>query len=84
MLKVTLSFDAFADTANFSSPHPPRLKRTPSTTYTPVGSVLVMPPAAGEVVDDEDVVPAGRESHRRGPPQVAIAAEDQDSHGGAA
>jgi hypothetical protein len=48
-----------------------------------VGSVLVMPPAAGEVVDDEDVVPTGRESHRRGPPQVAIAAEDQDSHGGA-
>jgi hypothetical protein len=49
-----------------------------------VGSVLVMPAAASEVVDEEDVVPAGRESHRRGPPEVAIAAEDQDSHGGAA
>ena len=46
--------------------------------------VLVMPAAAGEVVDDEDLVAAGREAHRRGPAEVAVAAEDQDPHGGAA
>ena len=45
-----------------------------------VGRVLDVPAAAGEVVDDGDLVPAGRESHRGRPPQVPVATQDQDAH----
>ena len=37
--------------------------------------------AAQVVVDDVDLVAAVREPHRGGPPEVAVAAEDQDAHG---
>ena len=45
-----------------------------------VGAVLLVPAAAGEVVDDGDLVAAGREAHRRRPAEIAVAPEDEDAH----
>src|SRR3954452_22229599 len=46
------------------------------------GAVFGVPTAAGEVVDDGDFVPAGREAKRRRPAEVAVAPKDEDSHEG--
>ena len=54
-------------------------------------SMLVMPAAAGEVVDEEDVVPARRETHRGRPPRypspprirIRMAGQPSGSPGGA-
>ncbi len=36
--------------------------------------------SAREVVDDGDLVPAGREAHRRRPAEIAVAPENEDAH----
>ena len=46
-----------------------------------IGSVPLVPVSAGEVVDDRDLVPTGREPHRGRPAEIAVAPEDQDAHG---
>jgi hypothetical protein len=45
-----------------------------------VRSRLFDPSAAGEIVDDCDVVPSAGKAHGRGPAEVAVAAENQYSH----
>ena len=45
-----------------------------------VGRLLVVPAAAREVVDDEDLVAARGEPHRGRPAEVAVTAEDEDPH----
>ena len=45
-----------------------------------VGAVLPVPAAAGEVVDDRDLVAAGREPQGRRPAQVAVAPENENAH----
>ena len=45
-----------------------------------VGRVLGVPAAAGEVVDDGDLVPARGEAHRGRPAEIPVTPEDQDPH----
>ena len=45
-----------------------------------VGRVLGVPAPPREVVDDGDLVPAGREAHRGRPAEVPVTAQDQDPH----
>ena len=42
--------------------------------------MLGVPAAAGEVVDDRDLVAARREAHRGRPAEVPVTAQDQDPH----
>ena len=42
--------------------------------------MLLVPAAAGEVVDDGDLVAAGREPQGRRPAQVAVAPENENAH----
>ena len=45
-----------------------------------VGRAFQMPAPAGEVVDDSDLVPMRRQSQGGGPAEVAVPAQDKDSH----
>jgi hypothetical protein len=45
-----------------------------------VGARLLVPAAPGEVVDHRDLVPLAGKSHRCRPTQVAVTAENQNSH----